>query len=42
MIEQICVGVVVGFVVVKIMNNDRIRFNISNGCWMSKKEWDEA
>ena len=42
MIESIVVGIVVGIVVVKIMGNDRIKFNVKNGCWMSQKEWDEA
>lgn len=42
MIEVIMVSIVVGYVVGKMMKNDRIRFNISNGCWMSKEEWDKV
>lgn len=42
MIEGIIIGFIVGFVIVKIRNNPRIRFNIEHGCWKSQKEWDEA
>lgn len=42
MIEGIIIGVIVGYVIVKVKKSERAKYIIKYGHYVSKKEWEEA